>query len=312
MKVGFYIDAKIGDSVVALPAMRAIKQINISNKLYIFTNKIGCNLYAPLSWIDGVFYYENPDQISNFNLDFLISSNSDQNTLSNLKKSNAKKLITYLKLYHLFDFRIKSTFISSRCKPQHQKQNLLDLVNLISPLPIKLQEIKEHKLQTLPHHKEKIKTFLSPCQKPKIMINPFGFATKENLTLEEYETIAQALIKDYCLILPTFENRTSLIRQTFSHVLLSHCNFFLFENDSDLLNLIELISQIDLLISPSTGNIHIADNLGIPSIALFSHKDTILWGGEMMHYIKLDRLTPTQAIQQTLKLTQDLLCSSNI
>lgn len=310
MKVGFYIDAKIGDSVVALPAMRAIKQINA--KLYVFTHQIGYNLYSPLSWIDGVFCSKDPKHISNFNLDFLISSNSDQNTLSNLKKSNAKKLITYLKLYHLFDFRIKSTFISSRCKPQHQKQNLLDLVNLISPLPITLQEIKEHKLQTLPHHQETIKAFLSPCQKPKIMLNPFGFAAKENLALKDYETIAQALIQDYCLILPTFENRASLIKQTFSPALLSHCNFFLFENDSDLLNLVELIAQMDLLISPSTGNIHIADNLGIPSIALFSHKDTILWGGDFMHYIKLDRLTPTQAIQQTLKLTQELLCSLNI
>lgn len=307
MKIGFYICAKIGDSVVALPAMRAIKQMNAFNQLYIFTNQIGYNLYSPLSWIDGVFCYENPEQISSFSLDFLISSNSDQNTLSNLKKSNAKKIITYLKLYHLFDFRVKSTFISSRFKPQNQKQNLLDLVNLISPLRIKLQEIGEHKLQTLPHHKEKIQAFLTPAQKPKIMLNPFGFAAKENLNLEEYETIAQALIKDYCIILPTFEDRKNLIQQTLSPSLLSHPHFFLFENDSDLLNLVELISQSHLLISPSTGNIHIADNLGIPSIALFSHKDTLLWGGECMYYIELDRLSRTQAIEKTLQLVQTLL-----
>lgn len=129
MKIGFYIDAKIGDSVVALPAMRAIKHAYPQSKLFVFTNEIGCNLYAPLLWIDQIEYFKNLDQISSLNLDYLISSNDDKNMITKLKHCKIKTIITYLKFYNLFDPQIKSIFKSYRFKPQNAKQNCLDLVN---------------------------------------------------------------------------------------------------------------------------------------------------------------------------------------
>ncbi|MCE3047047.1 glycosyltransferase family 9 protein [Helicobacter kayseriensis] len=230
-----------------------------------------------------------------------------------LKQSNAKKIITYLKLYNLFDFRIKSTFISYKAKPQSEKQNLLDLIQLILPSPkLKLSDIQDYKLQTLPKHKERIDSFLAPLakdQKSIVMLNPFGFAAKNNLTLQEYEQITLHLVQQHNIILPTFENRSTLIYKTFSQELIDHPNFFIFENNSDLLNLVELITRMNLVISPSTGNIHIADNLGIPSIGLFSHKDTIKWGGDQMHYVILDQISSHQAITDTIHISQQLLQS---
>lgn len=313
MRIGFYIDARIGDSIVAIPAIRAIKQVYPSCFLCIFTNEVSLNLYQALPWIDQMLLYQNPMQISHFNLNYLISSNCDKHTISTLKQSNAQKIITYLKPYNLFDFRIKSTFISYKFKPQSEKQNLLDLVGLIFPRPkLKLSDIQDYKLQTLPKHKEHIDSFLTPLvknQKPIVMINPFGFAAKNNLTLQEYEQIAFGLVQQYNIILPTFENRSTLIYKTFSQELIDHPNFFIFENNSDLLNLVELIARMDLVISPSTGNIHIADNLGISSIGLFSHKDTIKWGGDQMHYVLLDQISSHQAITDTIKMAHTLLQS---
>ena len=306
MKIGFYIDARIGDSVVVLPALRALRQSYPQSKLYVFTNAIGHNLYSPLPWIDSVMIFESIEQVSSLELDYLISSNCDQKTIQKLKNSTARKILTYLKPYNLLDFRIKSTFTSYRCKPQSAKQNALDLVNLIIP-KLRLEEIQGYQLQSLPKHKEKIDHFLAQTpSKPRIMLNPFGFAAKHNLTLKDYEQIAQKIVQDSAIILPTFEGREKLIQQSFSQELLNHPHFFIFKNDSDLLNLVALIAQIDLLISPSTGNIHIADNLGIPSIALFSQKDSIAWGGQM-HYVLLDKLSPSEAIEQSLRLVDELL-----
>lgn len=139
------------------------------------------------------------------------------------------------------------------------------------------------------------------------MINPFGFAAKDNLSLQEYEQIAMALVNDYCIILPTFDQYTPLVKENLSPSLLNHQNFIIFDNNSDLLNLVELISKINLLISPSTGNIHIADNLSIPSIGLFSYRDTIAWGGENINYIILDQLPRKEALEQTIQQTHSLL-----
>lgn len=309
MNIGFYINARVGDSTIALPAFRAIKMAFPSCKFYIFTNSIGYNLYSSIPWIDEVLLFENIEQISNYFLDYLISSNCDKKTITNFKKSNAKKIITYRKFYNLFDPRIRTTFISYRLKPQSQKKNLIDLVNTIFPTKIALEEVDNFQLCTLAHHKKRVDGFLIDIHQklPKVLVNPFGSAARENLVLSEYEQIIKTLVDKNLIILPTFDSKLQEIQKSFSQDLLAHPNFFIFENDGDLLNLVELVSRMDLLISLSTGVIHIADNLGIPSIALFSHKDTIAWGGEKMSYVILDQVSKEEAINQTLKLTQTLL-----
>lgn len=309
--IGYYIDSKVGDSVVALPAIYALKTLHPRCKLYIFCNPITQNLYSPFEWIDEIILIDKAliSHIDERRLDFLISSNSDKNTISYLKTSNAKKIITYLKPYNLLDFRVKTLFANLITKPQSIKKTLIDLIHLTKP-NAKKPSSSLPKLQTFPKNVEKIDNFLSPLgikDKKIIMINPFGYAAKVNLTLNEYATLTQRLLEDFFIIIPTFANKDIEVREIFPQNILSHSNFCIFHNDDDLLNLVELISRIDLLISPSTGNIHIADNLSIPSIGIFSYKDTILWGGEYMHYVllKQDRAKALdQIITMTYKLTK--------
>ena len=49
----------------------------------------------------------------------------------------------------------------------------------------------------------------------------------------------------------------------------------IYKNDHDLLNLVEILSKVSFLISPSTGSIHLASNLDIPTLGLYSKKGTI-------------------------------------
>lgn len=310
--IGVYINSKIGDSVVALPAIYTLKTLHPNAKLYIFCNSITQNLYSPFDWITQMILIDENliSHLNALNLDFLISTNSDKNTITYLKKSNAKKIFTYLKPYNLFDSRIKTLFANIIVKPQNIKKTLLELIWLTQP-KISKHPLPKIKLQTFRKNKELINSFLSPLNPTKkkiIMLNPFGYAAKVNLSLEQYAQLAEKLIEDFFIITPTFRDKDKEVNEVFPQKILTHPNFCIFHNDEDLLNLVELTSRVDLLISPSTGNIHIADNLGIASIGIFSFKDTILWGGENMSYVIPKKSSNNQKIlNQILSLTHSLL-----
>lgn len=311
--IGVYIDSKIGDSVVALPAIYALKTLHPDAKLYIFCNSITQNLYSPFDWITQMILIDENliSHLNALNLDFLISTNSDKNTITYLKKSNAKKIFTYLKPYNLFDRRVKTLFANLITKPQSIKKTLFELVWLTHIKGSKKPHFYTPKLQVFEHNKNFISSFLSPLNPTKkkiIMLNPFGYAAKINLSLKQYAQLAEKLIEDFFIITPTFRDKDKEVKESFSEKILTHPNFCIFHNDEDLLNLVELISRIDLLISPSTGNIHIADNLGIPSIGIFSLKDTILWGSETMKYVIPQKTSNTQTIlQEIFSLANTLL-----
>lgn len=300
---------------MALPALYALKALHPNARLYIFCNSITQNLYSPFDWITQMILIDKNliSHIDDIKLDFLISSNADKNTIHYLKSSNAKKIFTFLKPYNLFDKRVKTLFANLITKPQSIKKTLFELVWLTRTKDSKKPPFATPILQTFPKNKENITSFLSPLNPNKrkiIMLNPFGYAAKVNLSLEQYDELAQKLIQEFFVIIPTFKDKDKDIKEVFSPSTLSHPNFCIFHNDEDLLNLVELTSRIDLLISPSTGNIHIADNLGIPSIGIFSLKDTLLWGGENMSYITDIRSFP-KVLSQILSLTHSLLLLKN-
>lgn len=314
--VGYYIDSKIGDSVVALPAIYALKTLHPQAKLYVFCNTITQNLYSPFDWIEEIVLIDKHliTHINEKKLDILVSGNADKNTIHSFKKSNVPLIYTFLKPYAIFDPRLKLLFANIITKPQTIRQTLLDLVWLTRPKGVKNKPTTSLPiLQTYPHNVQTIDNFLSSLpinQKKLIMVNPFGYAAKVNLPLEEYATITQALLEEYFVILPTFADKDTLIKNTFSEAILSHPNFCIFHNDWDLLNLVELISRLDLLISPSTGNIHIAQNLSIPSIGIFSLRDTILWGGSMIHTL-INPKNPHKTLKKILSLTHSILFPKN-
>lgn len=314
--IGYYIDSKIGDSVIALPAIYALKTLHPQAKLYIFCNAITKNLYSPFEWIEEIVLIDENliSHINERNLDILISSNADKNTIHYLKESSVPLIYTFLKPYNVFDSRLRLLFANLITKPQTIKETLIDLVWLTRNKREKTKPSGNMpKLKTFPHNVQAIDIFLSSLpinQKKLIMVNPFGYAAKVNLSLDEYAHIIQALLKEHFVILPTFADKDLFIKSSFPQEILSHPSFCIFHNDWDLLNLVELISRIDLLISPSTGNIHIAQNLGITSIGIFSLKDTILWGGDKIHYV-INPQHSQKTLKKILALAHKLLFSKN-
>lgn len=56
-------------------------------------------------------------------------------------------------------------------------------------------------------------------------------------------------------------------------------NIAIFVNNSDLLNLVAMTKRLNLLISVDTGNVHIADNLQIPTLGLYTQEMFRRWRG---------------------------------
>lgn len=86
-------------------------------------------------------------------------------------------------------------------------------------------------------------------------------------------------------------------------------NVFVFENNSDLLNLVAMTKRLNLLISVDTGNVHIADNLQIPTLGLYTKKMFKRWrggtyGGKFWGFVIKDNATEDKFLKMAMEVCQ--------
>lgn len=155
-----------------------------------------------------------------------------------------------------------------------------------------------------------------------ICINPFSNAATHTLPLEAFlELISKVLaLPNVCVLLITFPSvHNEFVSQVQSHRELQSqkSKLFIYQNDNTLSNLIALLGFQSLLISPSTGTIHLASNLGIKTIGLYSRKDTTRWATHDKLYtiIPKEKSLLTQKhcakiIDKTLSQIQSLIDSN--
>ena len=130
----------------------------------------------------------------------------------------------------------------------------------------------------------------NPSQPFIICINPFSNAATHTLPLEAFlELISKALaLPNVCVLLitfPTVHNEFVAKVQSHQELWTQKSKLFIYQNDNTVSNLIALLGFVSLLISPSTGTIHLASNLGIKTIGLYSRKDTTRWATQDKLYI---------------------------
>ena len=123
---------KVGDNVVAIKAIYALKMLYPHANLIIATNAIGANLYANLPFIDTLLNVEaNPSAIYTIpNIDFFIITHRTKANIALAKRTNARKIITQAHLHSLHSPRFINDFnFTTKLRPE--SENLLRLVRLM-------------------------------------------------------------------------------------------------------------------------------------------------------------------------------------
>ena len=154
-----------------------------------------------------------------------------------------------------------------------------------------------------------------------IFINPFSNAATHTLPLSAFLELMTKILEipksNICVLVITYPAVHSEFMAEISKqkALKEHkSRLFIYANDNSLSNLIFLSSLANLIISPSTGTIHIASNLGVKTIGLYSKKDRIRWATRDKRYVIIPKakqyLTNIQCeniINQTLHHIQEIM-----
>ena len=166
MTILFHRVNKIGDNVVAIRAIYAIKALFPSANLIVATNNIGANLYANLPFIDTLLNVEaNPNAICAIpNIDFFIITHRIGANIALAKATNAKKIIIRAHLSTLCSPRFINDF-NFTTKMRTESENLLRLVRLIDKrafdMGIKSVDFGNAKLRFAEQNSDFVEKFLA-------------------------------------------------------------------------------------------------------------------------------------------------------
>lgn len=339
--IGFYRAAFLGDNVIAIKALLLLRHI-YDREIIIYTNAQGVQIFSKLSGFicvdsSAMSKQELLTHINAQNFECFILTQPNRWACKLLSQSNAKRIISFATLANLFNPRISKVFFSRAFSQIPYHKALCKLVAKVDskrfakastdfsssiypqfryPIDEDAKERVQNALDSATHylitpaptHSPKSPASLAPI----ICLNPFVKSTRINLPLSAYIDLT------YKLALRFASMRFVILHYDGAPTPCLHNpppNVFVFSNDSNLANLIELLRLSCLLISPSTGTIHLADMLHIPTIGIYNRKDSRLWLGDSMqkqHLVLLetpiDRLS-TQAIEQAQSRIYTLACA---
>lgn len=152
-------------------------------------------------------------------------------------------------------------------------------------------DMRDITLHTPQKHNERIEAFFAPYRdfRLRVGINAFGNGLYKFAPMD-FVHLARHLAKKFPSVLFIMMNFSDNAI-TFRH--LSEPNIIVFDNDSDVLNLVAFMRNLDLLITPDTGNVHIADILRLPILEHIQASVVRKWGGgscgNPCHMLKLKK-----------------------
>lgn len=263
-----------------------LKAMYPKSTLIVATNALGENLYRHLPFIDSIITDLSQNR---HKIDYLIITHRTKANITLAKQTNARKIITKAHLHTLFSPRFINDFQFST-KKFYESWNLLRLLRLIDKnhfeRTLQTIDFSEAKLRCVAENEKFVDDFLESNklkiangggqqQDSKLIgINFFGSGGVKYLSLPAWRRIIMQLadnFKHYRFIVLCPPNQAI---EEFG------CeNIAIFVNNSDLLNLVAMTKRLNLLISVDTGNVHIADNLQIPTLGLYTQEMFRRWRG---------------------------------
>ncbi|RDU61528.1 hypothetical protein CQA44_08690 [Helicobacter sp. MIT 14-3879] len=154
-----------------------------------------------------------------------------------------------------------------------------------------------------------------------IMINPFNVNNLFSLTMPYWLKLMEKITQiPQCIpLVVTYPQVHKDFMEKINHYEGNLSSLIVFANNDDILNLVAIIKEMSCLISPSTGSIHVASNLHIPTLGLYAEWDTGRWGTRDNRYVfipdikdKLDSYTQEKIITQVLDILKSMIESKAI
>ncbi|ANV98379.1 hypothetical protein BBW65_06025 [Helicobacter enhydrae] len=341
MRVGFIYFHALGDNVMMFDALLALKKI-YDCELIVFGNALFAHLLEYCDFVDEVVDIRNDiqahlDVIDGYHLDYVVLPKCKREYLIPLKRSNVGCIIAPLKLSNILTPRCKTPSILSflRHRAMSMREKALWLCRVINPKKFDTQigcvDWQEAQIRTSPAHQTRTTEFLnkhiaprSMCQSHLIFVCPFNVSASHTLSVLGFLKLIEAIgqIKNCIPFVVTYP-------QVHQHFVASVEEFerkggnlqslIVYQNNDDVLNLIECVARSQCLIAPSTGPIHIASNLSIPTIGLFAQDHLREWATKDRRYVILPKPLASMTseeecaiIEQTLEVFEGLLHSGGI
>ena len=146
----------------------------------------------------------------------------------------------------------------------------------------------------------------------RILINPFSHACQYTLSLRGWLTLMARICQnlDYVPYVMTYPKAHEAFMEALGELEKREPSIKKLQvvaNNDDLLNIAALVERMDCVIATSTGVIHIASNLQIPSIGLYPRADMVRWATYNREYVEIS--TPQKDItpQNEAKIIEETI-----
>lgn len=277
----------LGGTVEYIPAIMMLKAMYPRSELLVITNSIGAQIYANFNYINRVEVCNTGPKtdakylslINSFKdedgnqkvADVIFLCDRDNEKIRLALRSDCRHIITFANMKKMAMSRIHYTSHagSSRMHEMFQYQTIVREANqkiyddAFEKIDLSYARLKPTKEQHM-HAVNFLKSVgYDPEEYKLVTINPISVDAEKrdyNFKHEDYIRLGEELARTYkrCFFV-----LLSYGEQSFHNHKFDLPNFKLYINDDDLMHMVALVGRSRLLISPSTGNTHIADNLGV-------------------------------------------------
>lgn len=308
------IRSAIGDTVVNIPALCLIRKMYPDAYLVVATNNLGSQFYPPFGFYDQLINYQEntPDDFkTKINQAFQEHDTRDSiwilcnRTSYHIKYALSFPIENVITFSHLKSFYLKrlSCPLWFKRNGEHEIFHYLRLIKKTNPKrfkeALKSFELEQVRLKGTEHNAAVIEQFLqehnSQNYRKIVAINPFAKSQTldhTNFTLDFYVDLAHRLAEKFpevLFLLMTYDGNTQ--NDALNSLIQADKNLAVWSGDKDLYNLVEFIKRTDLLISPSTGTIHIADNMGCCgheacTFSIYTKLHRYRWSGDGLKQLK--------------------------
>ncbi len=252
---------KIGDFVVTLPLVKAIKEQYPNTHITVLVSKINFSFAQEISFIDDVILYDKEDFLGTLKnirakkFDASISGFIDTRLGWLLFLSGIKKRISpATKIAQIF-FNKKITQRRSRVEKTEWQYNM-DLGKVLFP---QLKSEFTKPLFSLKPIESSVK---------KVVFHPgFGGSSDGNLTLDDYLNLARSISLEQCEVIFTFGPDDGVSKEYITQRL--DFKATILESKMSLMEFCRFLSTCELFVSTSTGPMHLAGAVNIKTLSFF-------------------------------------------